>query len=86
MLECAHKPACQKQLAFAHAVLGAWGTGDHLMVADVDEYLALPAQRGRLTPAACAGASMLHQHGGAHMTARARHILHTAAADSTGGA
>ena len=45
MLECVHKPACQKQLAFAHAVLGAWGSGHYLMVADVDEYLALPEKR-----------------------------------------
>ena len=39
---CIHKPACHKLLAFAHAVLAVWGTGQHLLIVDVDEYLALP--------------------------------------------
>ena len=43
--ECLHKPACQKQLAFAHIVLGLWGTGHSVLVGDVDEYLALPEQQ-----------------------------------------
>ena len=39
--QCRRRSGCYKPLASAHAVLGLWGSGEHVTIADPDELLAL---------------------------------------------
>lgn len=43
--ECVSPPSCLKVLVEAYAVLGLWGTGEHVLITDVDEILTLPPSR-----------------------------------------
>ena len=40
--QCQQRTGCYKPLTSAHAVLGLWGSGEHVTIADPDELLALP--------------------------------------------